>query len=165
LCDSTDPEVVDLEERYQVAVAVASRFRKEVDEEWLRGVAGRVLAAEGVAAAEVSVVVADDRTVRDLNARYRGEDAPTDVLSFALNERAEDFVLPPDGILRLGEVIVSLPTARRQARASGHGVREEVAWLVVHGLLHLLGYDHQEEEEERAMRSREAALLTAPGMV
>jgi probable rRNA maturation factor len=154
-----------LEERYQVAVTVASRFRKEVDEEWLRGVARRVLAAEGVAKAEVSVVVSDDGTIRDLNARYRGEDAPTDVLSFALSERAEDFVLPPDGVLRLGEVVVSLPTARRQARASGHGVREEIAWLVVHGLLHLLGYDHQEEEEERVMRSREAALLAAPGMV
>ena len=150
---------------HEIGVRIDGRFRNAVDEEWLRGVAGRVLAAEGVAPVEVGIVVTGDAAIRDLNRRFRGEDAPTDVLSVALNERTEDFVLPPDGILRLGEVIVSLPTARRQARASGHGVREEVAWLVVHGLLHLLGYDHQEEEEERAMRSREAALLTAPGMV
>jgi probable rRNA maturation factor len=152
-------------EPYQVNVRVDAPFRKWVSEEWLRLVAGRVLAAEGVPPAEVGLVITGDRAVRTLNRSYRGEDAPTDVLSFALNDRAEDFVLPPDGVLRLGEVVVSLPTARRQARAAGRSVREEVAWLVVHGLLHLLGYDHQEEEEERVMRSREAALLTAPGMV
>ena len=88
--------------------------------------------------------------MRDLNRRYCGEDAPTDVLSFALNERAEDFVLPPDGILRLGEVIISLPTARRQAKRGGHSRQRKRRLLLVHGLLHLLGYDHAEEEEERA---------------
>jgi len=108
-------------------------------------------------------VITGDRAVQTLNRSYRGEDAPTDVLSFALTEGGQDFVLPPDGLLRLGEVVVSLPTARRQAQEAGRPVEEELAHLVVHGLLHLLGYDHREEREEREMRAREEPLLAGLG--
>ena len=149
----------------EIDVEVAPRYRSAVDEEWLRGIAGRVLTAEGVSQAAVGVVVTGDAVVRDLNRRYRGEDAPTDVLSFVLNEGAAEFVLPPGESRRLGEVVVSLPTARRQAKQAGHSLERELALLIVHGLLHLLGYDHATGDEERVMRSREAALLTSLGVI
>jgi probable rRNA maturation factor len=150
-------------EPYQVNVRVDAPFRNKVREDWLRLIAGRVLAAEGVPPAEVGLVITGDRAVQTLNRSYRGEDAPTDVLSFALTEGGQDFVLPPDGLLRLGEVVVSLPTARRQAQQAGRPVEEELSHLVVHGLLHLLGYDHREEREEREMRAREETLLAGLG--
>jgi len=150
-------------EPYQVSVRIDAPFRKWVSEEWLRLIAGRVLAAEGVPPAEVGLVVTGDSAVRTLNRSYRGEDAPTDVLSFALAENQGDFVLPPDGVLRLGEVVVSGTTARRQAQEAVRPVDEELAHLVVHGLLHLLGYDHRQEAEEREMRAREETLLAGLG--
>jgi probable rRNA maturation factor len=148
---------------YRVYVRIDAPFRKSVTEDWLRLIAGRVLAAEGVTSAEIGIVITGDRAVQTLNRNYRGEDAPTDVLSFALTEDAQDFVLPPDAVSRLGEVVVSFPTARRQAQQAGRPVAEEMAHLVVHGILHLLGYDHAQEAEERAMRAREEALLAALG--
>lgn len=154
-----------MEQPYEIGVKIGSRFQKAVDEEWLRGVAGRVLAAEGVSQAEVGVVVTGDPTVQELNRRYRGEDAPTDVLSFALNESREEFVLPPGETARLGEVVISLPAARRQAKQAGNTLEQELALLLAHGLLHLLGYDHAVEEEERLMRSRESALLASLGVI
>jgi len=154
-----------LEQSCEIAVEVGSRFRNAVDEEWLRDVVALVLAAEGVAQAEVGVVVTGDSAVRDLNRRYRGEDERTDVLSFALRENAGEFILPPGESTRLGDVVISLPAARRQAKQAGHSVERELALLVVHGLLHLLGYDHAVEAEERLMRSREAALLTSLGVI
>ena len=150
-------------EPYQVNVRIDAPFRKWVPEEWLRLIAGRVLAAEGVPPAEVGLVITGDRALQTLNRSYRGEDAPTDVLSFALTEGGQDFVLPPDGLRRLGEVVVSFPAARRQAEQAGRPVEEELSHLVVHGLLHLLGYDHREEREERKMRAREETLLAGLG--
>ena len=130
----------------------------------------RVLTSESVTApAEVSVLITDDERVRELNRRYRNLDEPTDVLSFPLGEASaqadagEPFVGPPDGVAHLGEVIVSYPTAERQAREQGHSVDREIAHLVVHGLLHLLGYDHQQPEQERRMRSLEDRFLAAAG--
>lgn len=150
-------------EPYQVSVRVDAPFRKWVSEERLRRIAGRVLAAEKAPPAEVGLVITGDRAVRTLNRSYRGEDAQTDVLSFALADNQDDFVLPPDGVVRLGEVVVSFPAARRQAQEAGRPVDEELAHLVVHGLLHLLGHDHRDEAEEREMRSREETLLADLG--
>jgi len=150
---------------YDISVEVAARFRSVVDEAWLRVVVARVLAAEGASSADVGVVVTGDATVRDLNRRYRGEDAPTDVLSFAFGEDAGEFVLPPGKSSRLGDVVISLPAARRQAKQARHSLERELALLLVHGLLHLLGYDHAAEVEERLMRSREDALLTSLGVL
>ncbi len=151
--------------KYEIGVKVDGRFRGAVDEERLRGLAGRVLAAESVAPAEIGIVVTGDAVVRRLNREFCGEDAPTDVLSFALTEGRDDFPLPPGKAVRLGEVVISLPTARRQAKQAGHSLEREVALLLVHGLLHLLGYDHAVESEERRMRSREQALLASLGVI
>jgi probable rRNA maturation factor len=154
--------------RYEVSVRVEAPFRGRLDRQALRRLAVRVLRAEGVTPpAEVGLVVADDETLRDLNRHYLGLDEPTDVLSFGHEPashsfdrlRTQPFVTPPDGVRRLGEVILSYPTAERQAQEAGHSVQEEAAHLVVHGLLHLLGYDHGDPEDERRMRDREDALL------
>lgn len=129
----------------------------------LRRTARAVLAAEEVAEdVEVEVVIADAETVRDLNRRFRGQDEPTDVLSFGATE-GEAFVASPDEPPSLGEVIVCLPVAEEQAHRVGRPVAGEVAHLVVHGLLHILGYDHEEPREGERMKRREDELLAALG--
>lgn len=133
-----------------------------------------VLNLEGAAAgAEVSVVFADDDAVHALNRDFRGVDAPTDVLSFGLSglsaQAGEDgsqddgFVLPPHSDEQLGEVIVSVETAARQAGEHGRTLAHELAHLIVHGTLHLLGHDHAQPEEEAVMRAQEDAALQACG--
>jgi probable rRNA maturation factor len=146
--------------RYEVSILIEPSFHSLLDRSALRRLAVRVLKTEGVdPPAEVSIVVTDDETVRDLNRRYRGIDEPTDVLSFGNEATTGSFITPPDGVRRLGEVILSWPTAERQAREAGHSVQEAAAHLVMHGLLHLLGYDHEGPEDERRMRAREEELL------
>ena len=134
-----------------------------VDEDWARRMAQTVLNAEGVVPPyEVSLVFTDSETVRQLNRDYRGVDEPTDVLAFyMLPQKGSDssFALPPDGVTRLGEVIISYPQAVEQAREQGHATEKELALLVIHGILHLLGYDHEEAKEEIKMRRRERELL------
>ena len=158
--------------RYTISILVEPAFRHRLDRAALRRLAIRVLKAEGVAPpAEAGLVVTDDETVRDLNRRYLGLDEPTDVLSFGHEVadeplgrlRTEPFVTPPDGVRHLGEVILSYPTAERQAEEAGRSVQEEAAHLVVHGLLHLLGYDHEDPKDKRRMRAREKSLLGQGG--
>ena len=130
-----------------------------IDEHALERLAARVLGAEAVAQpAELSLLLADDGVVRELNRRYRGTDAATDVLSFAQGE-GERFARPEGLARHLGDVVISLDTARRQAQEFGLGAQDEVAHLLVHGILHLLGYDHEREDDERVMRAREDAIL------
>lgn len=143
--------------KHDVLLAVDPRLESKVDRDPLRALAERVLLAESVPTSELGIVVTDDEQMRKLNSRYAGEAKATDVLSFSLRE-GEEFV-SPDGTERLGEVIISLETAERQAAEAGHAVADEMAHLLVHGILHLLGYDHLEPEDERAMRAREDALL------
>jgi len=143
----------------RIDVHIAPAFRASVQPAWLRAVARLVLAAEDVGPVQVGVVVTDDETVRDLNQRFLGLDEPTDVLSFGLAGTGEaPFALPPEEA-SLGEIVIAHPTAVRQAHEAGRAIQAEVAHLLVHGLLHLLGYDHQRPEEEAAMRGREEAIL------
>lgn len=108
--------------------------------------------------AEVGLIFVDDNYIRSLNAEYRGIDKPTDVLSFALNE-GED--MPEDEAAEdlLGDIVISLPTAQRQAEEYGHSFAREVAYLTAHGSLHLLGYDHMTEEDRQVMRQKEEAIM------
>jgi probable rRNA maturation factor len=132
-----------------------------IDAQELEHVAERALEAENVAKpAELSVMLADDATVRELNHRYRDTDAPTDVLSFSQAE-GDDFAQPEGTAPHLGDVIISVDTARRQAAEHAIPLQVEVAHLLVHGVLHLLGYDHEAPDDERVMRIREDAILGA----
>lgn len=146
---------------HRVVLHIDPAFGRSLRRRALRSLARRVLAAEDVSGpVELSIAFTDDETVRDLNRRYRHEDAATDVLSFGL-EGSGGFPAAT-GPRPLGEVVISYPTARRQAEAAGHGVEEELAHLLVHGILHLLGYDHERPAEARRMRAREEALLGRP---
>jgi len=99
--------------------------------------------------------------VQQLNKSYRGKDEPTDVLAFYMT--SADFIEPPDGVRHLGEVIISYPQAVIQAEEHRHSIKKELAILIIHGVLHLLGYDHEESEQERQMRAREADILSQIG--
>ncbi|SDF24309.1 rRNA maturation RNase YbeY [Sporolituus thermophilus] len=114
--------------------------------------------------AEVSVVLVDDEYIRELNRQYRGKDAPTDVLSFALNEGDEPVVIDDPAEQLLGDIVISLETAARQAEEFGHGSERELAYLTVHGMLHLLGYDHETEEARVEMRQEEEYILSQLGI-
>jgi probable rRNA maturation factor len=146
-----------------IDVHIKRKFRPAVNESWARRIARAVLKAEGVASPyELSVVFTDSETVRRLNREYRGVDAPTDVLAFYMlpqKEAGDSFALPPDGVTRLGEVIISFPQAVRQAEQQRHSPEKELTLLLIHGILHLLGYDHAEPHQEAEMRAREKELL------
>ena len=111
---------------------------------------------------EVSVALVDDEQIRVLNRDYRAVDCPTDVLSFALDEEditeERSFVEGGDTHL-LGDIIISLEMTLAQAREYGHSFTRELAFLTVHGMLHLLGYDHTDEDEEAEMRVLEETIL------
>lgn len=122
-----------------------------LDRRRLRRQAQRVLRALGLGASELSVTLVDDSAMAELNESYRGKQGPTDVLSFSLVEG-------PFQELRggmLGDVIVSLDTAVRQARRFRRSLDDEVLRLLIHGTLHLVGHDHEEDEEALAMRAEE----------
>lgn len=126
----------------------------ELDPEAIESDGDRLLAAIGRAEAELSVVLADDALIRSLNAEWRGIDQPTDVLSF-----------PQDDERLLGDVVIGTETAARQAADLGHALEIEVRVLLVHGLLHLLGHDHEVgEAEAEAMRAEEDRLLGVLGV-
>ena len=116
-----------------------------------------MLAALRMSEAELSILLCDDPTIHELNRSFRDVDRPTDVLAFAMQE-GEGGGLHPH---LLGDVVISIDTARRQAREHSRSVAAEVTFLLAHGLLHLLGYDHRTDEEDRIMRARTDALCAA----
>ena len=165
----------------RVALHIFPPFRRRVSGPWLRRVAEAALEREqgpesaipGAAARGVEVVVADDGTIQELNRRYRGLDEVTDVLAFSpfhsgpyegTNPVWEasapvSFPMPAAEEEPLGVVIVAWGQAKRQAAQAGHPLRRELAGLVVHGILHLLGHDHAAPGEERLMQAQEQATL------
>jgi len=144
---------------YELNVHIDEPFKGLLDPIWLRRVALVTLTREGVSpSAELSFIITDGETIQELNRRYRGKDEPTDVLSFALQD-GEPFIAPPDGILHLGEVFISYPQAVMQAKEYNHPIEREMAVLTIHGVLHLLGYDHEREKDEQEMRDREEEVL------
>ncbi len=122
----------------------------------------RTLHREGVAdPLTLGLLITDDENIRRLNLTYRGEDAETDVLAFGMQNDYDGFVSPPSTPRHLGDVVVSYPRASIQAQACGHSIEEELDRLVVHGLLHLLGYDDQTDQERQTMWDRQEAILKA----
>jgi probable rRNA maturation factor len=130
----------------------------------LREAVIETLAQQGVnEACEVVVVISDDAALRDLNARFRGIDAPTDVLSFSDDTRGPFAGANGNFPLYLGDIVISIDRAREQAEAAGGTLVQELQLLAVHGVLHLLGYDHAEPAEKAAMWSAQSAILTTLG--
>ena len=159
-----------------VHASVDARYRRYITaialRQWARIILNYLDMAEDVG---LDVAVTDEATVRALNREHRGLDEATDVLSFPFSDHAaqaryygaikrrrtptSDFVVPPTEARLLGEVVIAFPYAQRQAVVAGHSVRDELALLLTHGILHLLGYDHLELEDEQRMWAETERLL------
>lgn len=144
---------------YQIEVQVDSDFTDRAEPEKLQWTAHATLEAEQAPEGTgLTLVITDDEQIRALNRQFNETDRPTDVLAFSSRE-GTDFISPDEEDLYLGDVIISYPTALAQATEHGHPVEEELALLIVHGCLHLLGYDHATEDERERMWLRQEAIL------
>lgn len=147
----------------EVLVDYAHR-REDCEALPVRELAELVMAAEGKpASAEVSVSFVDDEAMAELNGAFRGKEGPTDVLSFECDSLDDGFPAGEggEGPYELGDVVIAPDVAERQCAQFGNGFAEEMELLLVHGLLHLCGYDHVVETEAEAMEARERELLAA----
>ena len=126
---------------------------------------GKLYDVEG---SEVSITLTDDVTIHKLNKEYRNIDRPTDVLSFAFHESDEPEIITNDGVDEtidiLGDIIISVERAKGQAKDYGHSLKREVVFLTVHGMLHLLGYDHMEEADRIEMEKEQTYIMSQLGI-
>lgn len=155
---------VEVDTRIDLAPVLDKQVDAALEENFVTTVL-RAAAQRLEVAGEVSVSFVSDEEIHELNRDYRGVDRPTDVLSFALTE-GEDFP-EPDGTeneVMLGDIVISVPTAIRQASDYGHTVKREMGFLLVHGFLHLLGYDHQSQEDEQEMFGIQEEVLESIGL-
>ena len=149
---------------WQITIQIDDLLQCDIEEDYISQIVEKTLAIEcGNAAVELGVVITNDDKIQQLNRDYRGHDEPTDVISFALLEGLEPFIMPPDNIRHLGEIIISFPQAEKQAQEQSHSVNQEMAHLIIHGLLHLLGYDHEKDQDDTIMRAREYEILDKLG--
>ncbi len=118
----------------------------------------------GVENGEVSITLTNNAYIHELNREYRGINRPTDVLSFALNESEEPEVKGGADINVLGDLVISVERAEEQAAEYGHSVKREMAFLTVHGMLHLLGYDHMEEADRLEMEAEQRFVMEKLGI-
>lgn len=164
-CCGTITNMIDVD------VQIDPAFAGDVDAHLIRRAVIAVLEAEGgPASAELAVLVTSDAELRRLNRAYRSIDAPTDVLSFANDEAGDDpgpatFVRPPEAPPYLGDIAISYERVIAQADEYGHSRERELAYLTAHGVLHLLGYDHERSDDDAAaMRAREEAAMQRLGL-
>ena len=141
-----------------IDLQISSALSKELSLALLRTVGEATLRHEG-ATGQVTLVITDDQAIQALNRQFLDLDAPTDVLAFSAQEEDQGFATAPEAARYLGDVIVSYPRAVVQAAEAGHETEHELALLVVHGILHLLGYDHADEDEKASMWSRQETIL------
>ena len=151
--------------------AVDESLEGRVDRQLLESALAEAMSGRNISGTvAVGLVITDDEGIRNINLRHRGIDAATDVLSFPLlsydapEVPRKPFPLPPDEPMPLGDIVISYERAVEQARSYGHSLRRELAFLVVHGALHLLGYDHEEPDQAERMRREEEAVLRGLGL-
>lgn len=140
----------------------------ETDEEFLyediiKEVSNKALETEKVEKASCSIIIVDNSYIHKLNKEYRGIDRVTDVISFALED--EKSMVIPDEIRLLGDIYISLDKAKEQAKEYGHSLERELCFLAVHGLYHLLGYDHETKEEAEVMFKKQEEVLMEYGII
>ena len=146
----------------EINISIDKEFKKYVKSIWLRKIAKIVIAAENIGTnkLEMSLVITGDEQIHELNLKYLKEDRPTDVLSFPMHEYPKRiYTIGVDDVIHLGDVVISYPTAARQAEEHHHSVNREIAILLIHGILHLLGHDHDIPARKQAMNEREAVIL------
>lgn len=154
----------------EINVLIEEGLEGYLEVSWLQSLAEQVLVAQDAdSRLELGLVITNQERVQQLNRSYLGNDEPTDVLAFSMlpeplatgeSEASSPFVQPPNGMLHLGEVIISYPQAVIQAEEHQHSIKKEIAILIIHGVLHLLGFEHDKPELERQMKTREEEILS-----
>ena len=145
-----------------INIIIADPYLNKLDEQILDQTAQAVLRSQSQEPeSDLSIVIDDDARLHELNKSFLGIDAPTDVLSFSSGEEDPD---PETGRLYLGDIIISYPRAVEQSEAAGHAATAEIQLLVVHGVLHLLGYDHAEPDEKEAMWKAQKEIIDRLGV-
>ena len=152
----------------EINVLIDTEFQGDYEISWLQHIAKQVLITQDTGSnMELSLVITGQERVQQLNYRYRGKDEPTDVLAFSALEEVEKdfppFIPPPDGVRHLGEVIISYPQAAIQAKERRHSQKKEIVILIIHGVLHLLGYEHDKPGLKRQMTTRETEIISHIG--
>ena len=153
--------------KHEVNIYIEPKLKVSVKKAWFKTQMKRILDILNLnMPSELGLVITNDEMMRMLNKRYRHKDVSTDVLSFPMDLKQGKKIskilraIPPDGVSHLGEIIISYPEAIVQARNKEHDTRSELLILMIHGVLHLLGYDHeQSKEKEQHMRTREKEIL------
>ena len=156
--------IAEIRQDMEINVLIDEGFEQHLDIDWLRSIVEQVLLAENTGSnVEAGLVITSQEKVHQLNRYYLGEDEPTDVLSFSAREEISadttPFITPPDGMIHLGEVLISYPQAVIQAKEHHHSTQKEVAILIIHGIFHLLGYEHDTPELQHIMSIRECEIL------
>ncbi|MDD6479796.1 MAG: rRNA maturation RNase YbeY [Clostridium sp.] len=131
------------------------KLDKELDE--LKDMLSDFCKREGLGNVIFNIIIIDNPTIHKINKEYRDKDAPTDVISFALED--DKTVIEPDGVRILGDIYISIDKVHEQALEYGHSFKRELSFLAVHGLLHLLGYDHMEKSDEEVMFKKQEEVL------
>ena len=121
----------------------------------------KAIEIEKLGVVNFNVIIVDNEFIHKMNREYRGIDRPTDVISFALEDEHD---IDYDDFRLLGDIYISIDKAKEQAKEYGHSLRREICFLSVHGLLHLLGYDHMEKEDEKVMFARQEMILNEAGI-
>ena len=140
-----------------MAIEIENLYGYDQDYDYLNQVIDLTLEVEKIENAVFSVIFVDEAKIQEINREYRGVDRVTDVISFAF----EDSIDVSYDFRFLGDIYICIPRMKEQALEYGHSEKRELSFLVVHGLLHLLGYDHQTEEEEKEMISKQEVILNA----
>ncbi|HIT37851.1 MAG TPA: rRNA maturation RNase YbeY [Candidatus Onthousia faecipullorum] len=144
-------------------VAIYNKTDEEFPyEEIIEKVVNKAFEVEGVKKASCSIIIVDNTFIHKLNKEYRGIDRVTDVISFALED--DKSMIIPDDIRLLGDIYICLDKAREQAKEYGHSLERELCFLAVHGVYHLLGYDHENEEEAKIMFKKQEEVLMEYGI-
>jgi probable rRNA maturation factor len=141
-----------------ITIEISPEFRRICKPAIPKKAANATLSHQGKTSTDLTLVLTGDDEIRALNRTYLGKDAPTDVLSFSSDEKN-----PENGWNYVGDIIISIPRAEAQAEAAGHLLAEEISLLVIHGILHLLGYDHAEMDEKEQMWTMQAEVLQTLG--
>lgn len=159
------PEEGKISKRLSVHIHVLPIYAQHVDRTQLQKAARAAFGcAGGQSAGALTVMVTDDAQVQELNRTYRSVDAATDVLAFGAAGEANGFIPPAGETLYWGDIIISYPRAMEQAAAYGHPLPEELSLLVVHGTLHLMGYDHEQADDKEKMWDAQNAALAQLGI-
>ena len=143
-----------------ILIDIRKPYQEHISIQFVENIAINIFKYLGIGPlTDLSILIGSDQAIRKLNKDYRGIDRTTDVLSFESGEEN-----PDTGVISLGDIAISFPTAKKQAVLAGHPVENEVALLLVHAILHLLGYDHDSTKEKSIMWKKQQSLLDSLGV-